>query len=637
MASPAESPEATSSVPVKQRHWPSLSSDGAALLVTLAFGVLINSVGYAMSRAGEHGAFWAFVIGQFLIVGAPVVYVVRRRAISPGESLWCALGVGLSSFLACFNYAPTRFLFEDELQHTRTAQSILTSHHLFGINSSLVVSPKYPGLEIVTTALASLSHLSIFSAGMIVSGICHIAMVVLLCLLGLELGLKPRAAAIATLVFAAGFDFQFFLSYFAYQTFAMPFMIATVLFAVRALNATSHRTAIVNGAGAVSVGAVTITSHHVTSYFLAFTLCGMMLALVRSTTFNWKRLGLILVPLLAILGAWNLLVARETVSYLKQIKDFLIGTTTSPLLALSRPSSEVRHWVSTGGVAHFVQSALPIRILSDLGALIIGVALLSTLTKAWRQRVFANSLIAPLAVISFAFFFFTLVALVSPGADQLVGRGLALVLVPVSIVAAFVLNEGPISLPVIEKRWKLDTRRMPVLSVGLIVITVGGVLAGWPALQAKLPAPYQVAAFERSTDQRTTTLASWSLATFGDSPIFAATHRESLIIQAISGQSPAAYPAGLFETESFRPIDAQLVQRSGIRFVIADQRMVRQIPAEGAYFAKDPLALKFARPLPAMVLGKFNTISGVQRIFDDGVIVIYDLSSSRYWEKRAAK
>ena len=104
-----------------------------------------------------------------------------------------------------------------------------------------------------------------------------------------------------------------------------------------------------------------------------------------------------------------------------------------------------------------------------------------------------------------------------------------------------------------------------------------------------------------------------------------------LLLESRSGVQIVPDAANLFETETFTTEDALLVQELRIGFVVADRRLTTEIPAGGSNFDNDPLSGLYARPLPTQVLTKFDHIDGVSRVFDDGVIVIYDLNGSRYY------
>ena len=118
----------------------------------------------------------------------------------------------------------------------------------------------------------------------------------------------------------------------------------------------------------------------------------------------------------------------------------------------------------------------------------------------------------------------------------------------------------------------------------------------------------------------------------GPGQTFAADHRESLMLAAIAAEKGVIDPAVLFESESFRASDAGFVQQNHIEYVIADYRMTTELPVDGSYFVDDPLAGYYSNPLPVAALNKFLSIPGVGQIFDDGVIVVYDLKGSQYYK-----
>jgi hypothetical protein len=59
-----------------------------------------------------------------------------------------------------------------------------------------------------------------------------------------------------------------------------------------------------------------------------------------------------------------------------------------------------------------------------------------------------------------------------------------------------------------------------------------------------------------------------------------------------------------------------------------DDRLSRQLPASGAYFLVDPQAGRHTHPIPAGNLTKFDTVSRVNRVFDNGHIRIYDMRAA---------
>ncbi len=84
--------------------------------------------------------------------------------------------------------------------HTRTAEDILRSGHLFSENSMLPVSPFYPGLEIMTNVISTTTGLNTFYAGDIVIFSSHLLMILALFLFYEQITGSSRMASIAMII-----------------------------------------------------------------------------------------------------------------------------------------------------------------------------------------------------------------------------------------------------------------------------------------------------------------------------------------------------------------------------------------------------------------------------------------------------
>src|SRR5258708_25029661 len=184
---------------------------------------------------------------------------------------------------------PLSFAYNEEFIHWREAQDLAASGHLFRANPLLPIGPFYPGLEILTNVLSSLTGLSIFVSGMIVLGVAGLVLVLALYLFYEYLSNSARVAGIATLLYAANPNF-FGNTGFAYESLATP-LAAFVLFAiVRRSYAPRGRRSGLTLAIWLGLGAVVIT-HHVTSYMLvAFLLLWTAMSLLpRIVAFCHRR------------------------------------------------------------------------------------------------------------------------------------------------------------------------------------------------------------------------------------------------------------------------------------------------------------------------------------------------------------
>jgi hypothetical protein len=97
----------------------------------------------------------------------PVAVRLLKVDVSRTERIGLVLVLGVALYCVKVLQSPTAFIQFDEFLHVRTAIDILEDGRLFGTNSLLPVSPRYPGLEIATTAIVNLTGLSIFLSGVI--------------------------------------------------------------------------------------------------------------------------------------------------------------------------------------------------------------------------------------------------------------------------------------------------------------------------------------------------------------------------------------------------------------------------------------------------------------------------------------
>jgi hypothetical protein len=192
-------------------------------LLTLISALGMLSIAYAFidSRAGGTGL-RAFVYPGLFLIFAPT----GLRLLSPSASRTERIGLLCVAGCCCYFIkvmgSPLYFSFYDEFLHWRTADDIVKSGHLFTENALLPVSPYYPGLEIVTNALGTISGLDTFNSGLIVVGIARLLMMLTLFALNEQVLRSARMASIATLLYMTNPHFLLFDSQFAYESLALP-------------------------------------------------------------------------------------------------------------------------------------------------------------------------------------------------------------------------------------------------------------------------------------------------------------------------------------------------------------------------------------------------------------------------------
>jgi len=606
-------------------------SDGIGRLpeVTLAMAVAggIVAVAFAAARSGHHWASHLFWVGQVAIYAVPAGFLLCRKHVLRLEAMGLALVMPVITFLVNQYYSPGQFRFTDEFDHVQTAQTILATHHLFHANTVLPQSAQYPGLEIITTAIVSVTHLSITTSGLIVVGAAHVLVGLGLYLLITEMTGRYRVAALAGVIYATGSHYQFFDSYFIYEAIALPFLLLSLLATIKMVKRQGS-VAVAWGVAAVAFGAVTAVCHHVTSYMLvallfAFAAAQLWFPSPRRT----RGLITVLISVAAIVAIWDLGIATATVSYFRPVIDSLVPGRSTATTAV-------------GGVVIATKAGVTgksprIDTIAEYIAFLVLMALtfFGTLS-VWRiRRTFTNPGPLGLAIGSLSIVLVLAIRVAVPSGSELASRGLTFALIPISFVSATLLVDWAVGRASPKHRRHGGKWRIGYSSIGallVVVLAVGNIASGWPAFYARLPGPYLVSAWERSVDQHNVSAAQWVADALPRDQGVASDYSTEAVISALGHQADVQGIAGLFLTLKYSSSQGALARSKRVSYIAVDRRVSQQLPATGYYFKQDPERGLYSTPLPAQALDKFEKVPGVSRIFDDGTIVIYQIIGSAY-------
>jgi hypothetical protein len=549
-----------------------------------------------------------------------------RRPITRGEAVGIAWLVPITTYVITQSYSPVQFRFLDEFFTLRTAQSILATHHLFHINPALVVSPQYPGIEIVTTAIASLSHLSIYVAGTIVVGVAHLLLGLGIYFLVMEVTRRRRLAALVVLLYSTGPHFQFFDSYFIYETMALPLAVACLLAVVKMLRAQSWGVGMGWGLVAAVAAAATVVTHHVTSYALVGFLLALAFGLTlrrRKTGWSWRVLPLICITA-GVIVVWNIGIATATIAYFAPAIKSLIPSFGHHVTRRSAP-------LPVGPAFDLALEYVSVLLLALLGA--IGVWRIWRARPRWRWDIaFA------LSVASIGFVAALGARVLGANGSELYGRSSTFFMLPMGLAAAVAISSSraPRALGSHLYGWVSGSQRSNWIGIiAIVLLGVGGVAGGWPAYYARLPGSFRVEGWERAVDEHNLELALWAAKELPPNYGVASDFMTANLLSSLGHLSAPANVAPLFLNSKFSPSVRKLVREEGIDFIVVDNRMSKQLPADGLYFEIDPRAGEYHRPLPAIDLEKFNNVPGVSRIFEDGTMTVYALTGSLYTTSRS--
>ncbi len=600
-----------------------------ALSLTSASGLLLVAIANTLSRsiAGQYdGLLWA----GLLIMIVPIAARLASAAPTRRERIGLIILIGLGLYLVKVLHSPYGFTFSDELVHAYNGTRIVETGDLFSANTILRVTPLYPGLETVTAALASLSGLSLFGAGLVVVGIARLIAMLALFLFYEEVSGSARLAGIAALLYTTNANFLFWSAQFSYESLALPLALLMLYVAVRraATPKGSHHRSLTLIA-LTGIAAVVIT-HHLTAYFLVaffgvWTL-GLLFLRVRaartasSSDANSltgvralaEPAGLALFSTIASL-VWLFGVASITISYLSPV---LSRAADSIFQIIGGEQSTRELFQSASGYVAPVWE----RLVGIGSVVLMLLAMPFGLRQIW-QRFRGNPVVLMLTGAALAYFA-VLGLRLSPAAWETGNRASEFLFIGLAFVLAFAVLE----------LWNRPHTpwlgRVAVLG-SVAIIFMGGIIAGWtPTL--RLSQPFQANVGEAVIAPQGFAAAHWMRTALGPGNQVATDESNARLMLAYGGQLTltGGYPdiKDLLGMTDFPDWQVELMREWGIQYVAYDRRLISWNNMTGYYFDRTPAGALSATALfdPA-AYGKFDQQNDISRLFDSGNIVIYDV------------
>ena len=575
----------------------------------------------ALADAGARlGAPWA---GTWLWCGllalvVPIILWLAMPGVSRSEAIGLVIILGFGLYLIKVLHSPLYFTLYDELLHLRTATDVATAGRLFGQNPLLPISPLYPGLEIVTDALASLSGLTVFQSGLVLIGVARLMMSLGVYLFFEHISGSVRVAGLASALYTAHPQFLFFDAQYSYESLALPLARLTlVVLARREHSSVSERRPLLVVA-AIMVLATVIT-HHVTAYVLT----GCLLVWTVISAIQRRRGGagqpgvgwLALLALAANL-TWLFTVASITVTYLgppvvdalqKIIHMVLSGGSIRPpfqSIAGSRPPL-IEQMIGFGSV----------------GLIVLGLPF-GLLQLARRYHLSPPVVLLALAALAYP----ASLPLRLLDAWEISARAAAWLFLGVG----FVLAVGFENAARPELRHLLRTLAFVIC---VAVVFAGGVMAGVAPI-ARLPGAHRVGTTPSGIDSLGIAAAEWADQALGPDHRVAADYVNTALMGSYGEQDAVTNLADnvsispLFLAPEIGAYQRSIVRQARIRYAVVDYRLTQSLPVDGYCYEKwEKIDYPYTEPIRREVLDKFDYINHVSRVFDSGDIVIYDIGA----------
>ena len=632
-----------------------LASAGGLMLVAVAM------------TAARQGLSWATVLlwAGILLMFAPIALRQASHDVTRGERVGSLMVLGFGLYLVKVVQSPLRFTLHDEYPHWRTANDILASQRLFQENPLQYVSALYPGLEVATVGVASLTGLSLFLAGALVVGVARLLFVVSLYLLYEHVSGSPRLAGVATLLSMTYPNFVYWSSQYAYESLALPLTTMVALAAVRGASRHEPNRAGLWLVALLGIGAVVVT-HHLTSFFMtALLILLTMLARYHLVLLAWAgRVGALLagvwpgrrprpgasrqrrqaplsapatpsthpparvaldfghlwVASLAATLSWLLTVGRPALGYIGPHVTTMLANLNWLIMGEGEPRTPFNPDSATAAVVTVAPLWERALAFGAVGLLLLGLAM--GLLFGWRYR--GNPVALALMIVASLYPGVQALRLVD-GATEISNRLLDFVFPGLVFVVAIGLME-PWRARRSRPSGRLTDERAPTFLIGAwaTVVFVGGLVVGTPGW-ARLPIAYLPGSDLGAANPQTMALASWMRETLGDDNRLIADKSNALVLGSYGEQFPVIGLSWLFFHPRFETDEQAALLSRDVRFIVVDRRLTDQLPVTGAYFESgEPGAGRHREPLPPALLTKFTHTPGLSLLVDTGAIQLYD-------------
>jgi hypothetical protein len=569
------------------------------------------------NAAARQGLLWAdtlFWSGLVLLI-VPIARRLCSIAPTETERLGLVVMLAMSIYLVKLMHSPIGFTFYDEFLHWRTAADMLRTGRLFTENAMLPVSPMYPGIELVTTALTSITGLSIFHSGAIVIGVARLVQTLALFRFFTIASGSARVAGLAVMVYTCNPNYIFFGAQFAYESLALPLVAMILMLLLRHSQLAVHERFVSASIIVAFIGAVVVT-HHASSYMLIgvlllWTCAASVLGRLgyRQWHPGWFALAAFLLTL-----AWMLMVSRTTVDYLE---PHVVRTFDAVVQLLSGGGTSRQLFQSaTGEVAPLLE-----RLVGIGSVLLLLIAMPLGLLRYWREYR-GNACMTVMALLALAYPISLVMRFTGAGWETAT-RASATLFIGIGMIVALAITAS----------WsarRLGRAFVPAVVASSVILFTGGIVAGWSP-SSRLPRPYQVAAGNRSIEPNGILAAEWVEAALGPGNRVA-TDRTNMVLMGSYGEQRVVTNiqdqvtiSNIFLAPSFNSYEQSIVQRGRIAYLVVDMRISTAMPIDDHYYEGwERIDNPYSAPIPVATLSKFDAVTGVSRIFDGGVIRIYD-------------
>lgn len=588
----------------------------AALLgFTLSVGLLARSFTAAPDSAQAYALFWA---GLGLCLAAAIATVL-----SPHHRAWhlvLALSlVGGVLFIPTYLRNPAYPIFQDGLFHVQTLAQMRDLHSTQVPITFFPIAGDYPGIEFLGLATHFASGLPLAVVVQIVPLGIHLVIPPLAYLALRSCRLSSRAAFFGALVYISNSGFYFFHSAFSYESLGIVLFLFVAVLSIRLVQQKRWRM-VSTSLVLMAAVAATVVTHHMSSLLVMALL--LVLGLASLLLYGRRRaaLGNLTIFAGALWVGWLIYQTSNTIHYLSQNLVARVHAILAFILSEQRGSRQL-----------FSHSALPraeqiVAYLYPLtAAALVGVGGLYLLRR-WRRRRSLRSLppvYAGLLVLGPLLWAATAPFVLTHSSD-VVYRSWPFLFLGLALFAAWAFER-----PRAKPRWSVRLRLL-LAYPAIGIVFAGGIIVGDNQAGRFRPAELHAAAGPEALTDDLVSSATWLERTAGRYNLIVGDESSRVAFAAFGFQRADLWATWLpFYTPD--PNRAQsFLNAYGVRYVVVDERDSRYPSRYNHYFSQAEVfdarldGTDFdGATFPADRLQKFDTMPRLDRVYDNGDIILY--------------
>ncbi len=610
------------------RGWrPPLFSVSLALLF-LGLGVLARAYLVEANTSAAYAWFWA---GLGLSVGGAIMSGLAPAS-ATGQRLALLALLGGALYLPTFLRSPAYPIFADELYHYQ-ALTLMREQGAREVNLTFFTIPRdYPGLALLGLHVVSIAGLPSDWAVRLVPLLVHVTMPVLAYAALAALRVPERLAFLGGLLYMANRSFFFFHSVFSYETLGTLLFLVLALLSLNLLRKETPSAWPFHLLLLPVIAAVSITHHFSSLISLAWLLgCATVTWALRH---EQRRLFGTLALVAAVFGlAWLAFQSDRGIQYVvltitNRAAAFFNGLQAALSGSAALPGGDA--WRLRPLFAH---SPLPLaeRFFAYLYPGLIAALMLAGLARAarffWARR---GQDLAPYAGVIALGVFGPILWLLSTPLVLTVNQDAAYRSWPFLFLG--VALYAIIALYGVEAEARPQRAPMHLAAVGIAIpLLIGGIVLGDnQAGRFHTSQIFAASGPEAMTDDLVAA-ARWLEAHYGPHHRVAGDRAGQVAFGAFGNQRTRIWGVGQLYYYADPGGAIWFLNEHQIDFVSVDRRVSRALPRYTTYFGDaDPFGQQQSlQPVPVERLEKFDRIRNLQRIYDNGDIILYRKVATR--------